>query len=294
MKKTSNLRKVCLYLNVKISLVFLVFFTLFNVRVFGYEVITDSFGIRFSPSNYTKIVSLAPSITEILSFIGVDSRIVGVTRYCKLKDKHKKKILGGVYDPDIEGIIYLKPDIVFMLRIGNMENYYLLLKSGINVFTLDFAKVEDIFHQLKLISKLLMVYEKSSNKIYTLENYTSNKIKLLRKHFFGKKFLFIFSYPTIYTSSSNSYLSDLIRKIGGLNVSDDIPSKHQTVLIDIERILEVKPDFILISENNFESITNELYKFGLNSKYIYLDPMDISPSIRITNFLSTLEAHIPK
>jgi ABC-type Fe3+-hydroxamate transport system substrate-binding protein len=63
-----------------------------------------------------KIISLVPSITETLFELGLDSEIVGITRYCvrpaeKVKDRLK---VGGTKDPDLQGIVKLKPDVVIV------------------------------------------------------------------------------------------------------------------------------------------------------------------------------------
>ncbi|MFN4245965.1 MAG: helical backbone metal receptor, partial [Brevinematia bacterium] len=171
-----------------------------------HRIVRDSLGSNFVVSNYSRIVSLAPSITEILSFIGVQDRIIGVTRYCKLD----RRRLGGIFDLDIEGIISLNPDIVFMLKSGSLENYYLLSRS-MKVFVLEFNTIDDVLYQLENISDLLMLTNKSKSLEFRKVVY--QKINFLKNFLSGKKFLFIFSYPTIYTSGSNSYLSDIVRKM---------------------------------------------------------------------------------
>jgi iron complex transport system substrate-binding protein len=66
--------------------------------------------------NYSRIVSLSPSITEILFALGLGDRVVGVTRFCKYPPEAlKKKVVGGYYDPDYEAIIRLHADCIIML-----------------------------------------------------------------------------------------------------------------------------------------------------------------------------------
>ena len=60
-----------------------------------------------------RIISLAPSNTEILFALGLGDRVVGVTMYCdyppEAQDKEK---VGDYYGPDIEKIIALEPDLI--------------------------------------------------------------------------------------------------------------------------------------------------------------------------------------
>jgi len=67
-----------------------------------------------------RIVSMAPSITETLYALGLGDRVVGVERDCHYPPEveHVKKTgnVGGYYDPNIEAILRLKPDLVIMLE----------------------------------------------------------------------------------------------------------------------------------------------------------------------------------
>jgi iron complex transport system substrate-binding protein len=64
-----------------------------------------------------RIVSLAPSVTETLYALGLGDRVVGVTRYCKYPPEVKSKVcIGGYFDPNLEAIVALQPDLVVMLE----------------------------------------------------------------------------------------------------------------------------------------------------------------------------------
>jgi len=64
-----------------------------------------------------RIVSMAPSITETLYALGLGDRVVGVTRYCEYPpDVQRKTRVGGYFDPNLEAILTLKPDLVIMLE----------------------------------------------------------------------------------------------------------------------------------------------------------------------------------
>ncbi|TLY24377.1 MAG: cobalamin-binding protein, partial [Nitrospirae bacterium] len=60
----------------------------------------------------TRVVSLAPSITEILYAIGLNDEIVGVTEFCDYPPAAKEKPKVGYAQPNIEAIVTLQPDLV--------------------------------------------------------------------------------------------------------------------------------------------------------------------------------------
>ncbi|MEN2997448.1 MAG: helical backbone metal receptor [Brevinematia bacterium] len=271
----------------EIRWVFIALSILLNLKALGKVEIEDSLGVKFEKKEYRKIVSLAPSITEILKFLDLSSNIVGTTRYCE----HNSRKLGGLYDVDLEGIIKLNPDIVFLLRVSDTKVYDFLRSKGIPAFVLEFRSLSDIISWARKISTLTGTFNSNRKKIKDLEHLFDSLAERARKHVSGRRFFVMYSYPTIYTASSNSYVAELIRRVGGINLSDSFCCGYQTIITSVETVLKLKPDIVLITDNNFEAITNELQKLGLNAKFIYIDPMDISPSIRITNFMLKMMLH---
>ncbi len=86
-----------------------------------------------------RIVSLAPSITEILFGLGLDSEIAGVTDFCDYpKACLTKPKIGGFVNPSLEKIVSLKPDLIIGIRDGNREETIQRLRDlGLSVFRVD-------------------------------------------------------------------------------------------------------------------------------------------------------------
>src|SRR5213594_2656778 len=61
-----------------------------------------------------RIVSVAPSITEILFALGAGDQVIGDTTYCNYPEAAKSKAkIGGFSTPNLEAILALRPDLVF-------------------------------------------------------------------------------------------------------------------------------------------------------------------------------------
>src|SRR5262249_56294031 len=64
-----------------------------------------------------RIISVAPSITEMLFALGLGDQVVGVTTYCKYPEAAKAKPkIGGYTTPSLERILALRPDQVIMMK----------------------------------------------------------------------------------------------------------------------------------------------------------------------------------
>ena len=67
---------------------------------------------------YSRVVSMAPSITETLYALNLADKVAGVTRYCDYPPEAKAKPqVGGLLDPNYEAIVALEPDLAILLPI---------------------------------------------------------------------------------------------------------------------------------------------------------------------------------
>jgi len=93
-----------------------------------------------------RIVSLVPSVSETLWYLGVGERLVGVTRYCT----HPREVAalprcGGTKNPDCERVSSLRPDLVFMSAEENRrEDFQVLSQRGLAIFVCLPKTVSDV------------------------------------------------------------------------------------------------------------------------------------------------------
>jgi iron complex transport system substrate-binding protein len=74
------------------------------------------------PAPPTRIVSLVPSVTEIVFSLGAESRLVGRTDFCDYpSDVRGKPSVGGMVNPNLETLVALRPDLVVATDEGNRE-----------------------------------------------------------------------------------------------------------------------------------------------------------------------------
>jgi iron complex transport system substrate-binding protein len=102
-----------------------------------------------------RIISLAPSNTEILFALGLGDRLVGVTEYCdyppEALDKEK---IGGFSTPDIEKVIALQPDLILAGSIHAKEVIPALEERGLTVFALVPENLEGILKNIEVVGKI--------------------------------------------------------------------------------------------------------------------------------------------
>ncbi len=116
--------------------------------------VTDPLGHTVTlPGPPKRIVSLVPSVTEILFAIGAQDLLVGVTDFCDHPaEASKKRSVGGMLAPSLETVVALKPDLVVVTPAGNREETFVQLERlKLPVYRVNPSSVADV---LDLIARL--------------------------------------------------------------------------------------------------------------------------------------------
>jgi iron complex transport system substrate-binding protein len=106
------------------------------------------------PAACRRIVSMAPSVTEMLYSLGLDDRLVGVTRFCKYPPQAQSlPKVGGFLDPNYEAIIAARPDLVILLQ-EHERSLPELRKLNLNTVVLCHKNIEGIIDSVRAIGRL--------------------------------------------------------------------------------------------------------------------------------------------
>ncbi|MBW1722345.1 MAG: cobalamin-binding protein [Deltaproteobacteria bacterium] len=193
-----------------------------------------------------RIVSLAPSLTEILFSLGLGERVVGVTRFSSYPPEASRKPKVGSYiNLNVEKIISLAPDLVIGTVDGNARDAVELLeKAGIRVFLVNPRNLGQVIQSVAILGRLCGVPgrgEHLSRRLWSRVSSVQEKVGSRRR---PRVFLQINIRP-IMTVNRNTYHNDLIRLAGGINITRDERANYPR--ISIEEVIRRKPEVILIS-----------------------------------------------
>ncbi|MFA5272486.1 MAG: helical backbone metal receptor, partial [Candidatus Omnitrophota bacterium] len=153
-----------------INKLFLVITLIFIVFCFcGYSI----------PAENLRIISLAPSATEILFVLGLDKEIVGVSEFCNYPSRAlSKEKVGTFSQPNIEKILSLKPDIIFCTGLEQAPLAENLKKLKLNVVISDPSSIDSLFVSIAEIGKLTNKEKQADLLIKRMEG-SINEIKSL-------------------------------------------------------------------------------------------------------------------
>lgn len=239
-----------------------------------------------------RIVSLTPSITKDLISLGLKDNIVGATSYCQITQQNKNLIVGSVVDVNIEKILLLKPDIVFVSRLTKEVDIQTIKSNGIDIYYLnDLNSFEDICSEFMNIARKVKREEIAQ---YIIEN-TRNKIDSLRNTipYVDKKLKVFFQLGTqpLYTVIPNTYMNDYITYANCENIAQDL----KRISIRREKVLASNPDIIfIVSMGNFSDSERDAWnKFkeinAIKNNKIFILNSDLACTPSLESFTKTME-----
>ncbi|MES2776022.1 MAG: helical backbone metal receptor [Bacteroidota bacterium] len=104
-----------------------------------------------------RIVSLVPSITELLYDLGLDEEVAGITKFCVHPESwfHSKPRVGGTKTVDIEKIRSLQPDLVLANKEENVQAQVEALATFCTVYVTDIATLDDALEMIRQVGVLI-------------------------------------------------------------------------------------------------------------------------------------------
>ncbi len=195
-----------------------------------------------------KIISLAPSISEMLFSICPSDLIIGRTQNCNYPKEVLNKTIINNYPINYEKLVLLKPDIVFALEgIISVQDADRLHKLNIPTYIFKINTVDDILSKMKQIGNLTNQAKIANHKSDSI----ANLIKMLpQERIVNKNTLMIISAEPLYVFGLNNYASDMLKLAGGVNALDKTITEHYPV-ISREYLLKLDPDNIITTDTNF-------------------------------------------
>jgi len=205
-----------------------------------------------------RIISLAPSNTEILFALGLGDKVVGVTQYCDYPEAAKSKPrVAGYSTPALEKVVSLEPDLILADAIHEKTVLPALEKQGLTVIVMAAKSLNTVLQDITLVGQIMgkskaaaRLVDGLSDRIEAVTAKTRNLTPEERP-----KVLHVIWHDPIWTMGSETFIDDLIQKAGGVNIFADEFKKSRVV--SMEAVVDRNPQVILVSG------------MGTNPKLIY-------------------------
>jgi len=203
----------------------------------GYEIVLEAPPAR--------IISLAPSNTEILCALGLEDRLVAVTTLCNwppsVRDKPK---VGGLVDFNVEQILAWQADFVFAVRGNPAERLRRLQKMGTPVYAFDCGRLDDILAAIERVGLVCGVSEKAK----VLADSLRARVERVQSAVAGvspRKRVYVGTIRSpYYTAGRGSFIDEVIELAGGDNIARSAGSRWP--ILSAEQILVSDPQAVFL------------------------------------------------
>jgi iron complex transport system substrate-binding protein len=220
--------------------------------------VQDMLGRRVTvPERPGRVVSLAPSLTEIAYAVGAGEQLVGVTEYCDFpREARAKPKIGGIYTPNFEVILTLKPDLVLATTEGNREEHIRGLEDlGIPVYVvrpLDFVTVLD---SIERIGRVLGRETEARRRVDAMKRQADEVARAVHGVPRPRVLYVLWGDPLI-VPGRDTLITDLIRRAGGESVTGDERLPYPR--FSLEEAVARRPERIVLAQHGEVTVDERL------------------------------------
>ena len=201
-----------------------------------------------------RIISLAPSNTQILFAVGVGDKVVAVTDYDHYPYDFAAWIaagnmtsIGGFSTPNKETIASLNPDLILATPI-NDPDVVTLRSLGYNVLVLNPNDVTGVLHDITMVGKATGAEQTATDLVNSINNQIDAiTAKIAAANLPKPKVYYEVWTPPLMSAGADSFISDIISKAGGINIFENETQQYPTV--SSETIVQKNPDVIILPTN---------------------------------------------
>lgn len=221
--------------------------------------VTDDLGRAVAiPAKVTRVVSLAPNLTENIFAVGAGDRLVGVTTFCNYPEAAKQIAkIGDTMNPNIETIVALKPDVVFVSTASQIETFMQTLsQNGIAVYVTNPDSLDGVVKNLRQLGELMGTSGEADKTATGL----TNRIATLDSKLSGARRVPVFvqiSNEPLFTIGKQSFLTAALEKAGAVSVTAQVETAYPKLSKETAVVLD--PEAIVLSDSEDNKEPNQVF-----------------------------------
>lgn len=212
--------------------------------------ITDASGTEFTFEKQPEVViSLSPSATEIIFAIGKGDLLKGRTDYCNYPvEAQQVQSLGSIMKPNVEAILALKPDVVFVSKMFSDDVKAQMDALGIKVFDLASHDTFDGVYTSIANAGQILGDSSEADKIVTNMKKTIADVAEKVKGAEPKSAYYVVGFGEYgdYTAGKGTFIDQMITMAGGTNAANDVEGWKYS----LEKLIEKNPDFLICKNDD--------------------------------------------
>ena len=233
--------------SVRMCALFLILLPVVFVQQSAARTVTDEVGRQLNvPDRLKRIVSLAPSITEVIFALGKEDLLTGITQFSDYPPETKDLPgVGSYVHLDLEKIVALKPDLCIGIKDGNpIAVVQKLERLGIPVYAIDPRDINSVLETITKLGHLLGAEKKARSIVADMRSRMERVKSLVAKSHHKPRVFFQIGVSPIVSAGTKTYIHELITLAGGKNLAEGpVPYPRYSR----EQVLGLSPDILIIT-----------------------------------------------
>jgi iron complex transport system substrate-binding protein len=206
--------------------------------------------VRQNNDNNVRIVSLAPSLTEIICAIGAEDCLVGRSSACQMAER--VPVAGDFGAPVLETLVWLSPDVVVAVDSEDGNTGGAIRQLGMKFERIDCRTLDDVPRAIRRVGLLLKRETPAEELARKLERELAELRSAPKSGKPVRVFVEVWGDPLM-TAGKSAFLSELIEMAGGLNVMSDV--ERDFFPVSPESVLSRDPEVVIFLEaDNAEAV----------------------------------------
>jgi iron complex transport system substrate-binding protein len=202
-----------------------------------------------------RVVSMAPSVTETLYALGLETAVIAITPYCDYPPEAQQKTkLGGTH-PSAEQIVSLKPDLVLVpqdfIQPDLLQN---LDRVKVPVFVLKTLQLEDVLAQIQIIARMFHRVNVGDELVAAMRT-RWNAVQKQTQSLPRPRVLYVLNSTPLQTAGPGTFIHQLIETAGGMNIGGAMASAYPRLAL--EEALTRDPEILIFPAGTAEGIPLE-------------------------------------
>ncbi len=194
-----------------------------------------------------RIVSLSPSVTEMLFVLNMGGSIVGATDHCDYPPEAKRiERVGGLGRPSLEKLLALSPDLIVGSGFERNDTLQALRNSGIRVLKVDPENIDEMFQALRQIGDAVGKRRQADAAVASMQAELQRIVSRIgdSRRTPPRVFVELWDDP-LTTVGRASFVDDVIARAGGVNAAHELTQPN--LRISAEKVIEWNPDVIVVA-----------------------------------------------
>ena len=221
-----------------------------------------------------RIVSLVPSLTELLFDLGLEDRIIGITKFCvhPYHLKSTKEKIGGTKKVHTEKIRLLQPDIIIANKEENTPEIVEAMQGIAPVYVTDINSIADTLHMIAEFGKIFGVRTSARQWIDKINFGLQDFERYIKDKPLERSAYFIWKDPYM-VAGNGTFINEMLKLNHFTNIYESREGRYPEVIVQKMRI-QGDPEILFLSSEPYPFKDEDAFELGRHThhaKTIFVD-----------------------